>query len=85
MLTSVASLVRCGEISGHDADLQATRRIDVGGLKVTPEERERMTELCKQIQTERKPEIFDQLVRELNDLLEIKHERIHPEHNITSR
>jgi len=52
---------------------------------VTPEERERMTELCKQIQTERKPEIFDQLVRELNDLLEIKHERIHPEHNITSR
>jgi len=52
---------------------------------VTPEERELMTELCKKIQTERKPEIFDQLVRELNDLLEIKHERIHPEHNITSR
>jgi hypothetical protein len=54
---------------------------DVGGHKVTPEERERMTEVCKQIQTEKNPETFDQLVRELNDLIEIKHERIHPEHN----
>ena len=47
---------------------------------MTPEEREKMNEICKRIQTERNPEIFDQLVRELNDLLEIKHERIHPEH-----
>ena len=44
-----------------------------------------MNELCRRIQTENKPEIFDQLVRELNDLLEIKHERIHPEHNIDLR
>jgi hypothetical protein len=47
---------------------------------MTPEEREKMNEICKRIQTEKNPEIFDQLVRELNDLLEIKHERIHPEH-----
>lgn len=47
---------------------------------MTPEEREKMNELCKLIQTEKNPEIFDNLVRELNDLLEIKHERIHPEH-----
>ena len=52
---------------------------------MTPEERERMNELCRQIQTEKNPEIFDQLVRELNDLIEIKHERIHPEHNIKPR
>jgi hypothetical protein len=50
---------------------------------MTPEEREKMNDLCKQIQTEKNPEIFDQLVRELNDLLEIKHERIHPEHKTT--
>jgi hypothetical protein len=47
---------------------------------MTPEEREKMNEISKRIQTEKNPEIFDQLVRELNDLLEIKHERIHPEH-----
>jgi hypothetical protein len=47
---------------------------------MTPEEREKMNEICKRIQIEKNPEIFDQLVRELNDLLEIKHERIHPEH-----
>ena len=47
---------------------------------MTPEEREKMNDLCKRIQTEKNPEIFDQLVRELNDLMEIKHERIHPEH-----
>jgi hypothetical protein len=50
---------------------------------MTPEEREKMNDLCKQIQTEKNPEIFDQLVRELNDLIEIKHERIHPEHKAT--
>ena len=47
---------------------------------MTPDEREKMNELCKQIQTEKNPIVFDQLVRELNDLIEIKHERIHPEH-----
>jgi hypothetical protein len=46
---------------------------------MTPEET-KMDELCKRIQSERNPESFDQLVRELNDLLEVKHERIHPEH-----
>jgi hypothetical protein len=47
---------------------------------MTPEERERMNDLCQRIQKENNPEIFDKLVRELNDLLELKHERIHPEH-----
>jgi hypothetical protein len=48
---------------------------------MTPEEeREKMTDLCKRIQTEENPEIFDHLVQQLNDLLENKHERIHPEH-----
>lgn len=47
---------------------------------MTPDEREKMNELCIRIQTEKNPELFDQLVRELNDLIEIKHERIHPEH-----
>jgi len=47
---------------------------------MTPEEREKMNEICKRIQNEKNPEAFDKMVRELNDLLEIKHERIHPEH-----
>jgi hypothetical protein len=47
---------------------------------MTPEEREKMDELCRHIQTEKNPEIFDQLVRELNELIEEKHERIHPGH-----
>jgi hypothetical protein len=47
---------------------------------MTPEEREKMNELCKQIQIEKNPQVFDQLVQELNELLEVKHERIHPEH-----
>ena len=29
---------------------------------MTPEEREKMNEICKQIQTEKNPEVFDQLV-----------------------
>jgi hypothetical protein len=40
-----------------------------------------MTRLCARIQTEKDPQLFDQLVRQLNDLIEIKHERIHPEHH----
>ena len=47
---------------------------------MTAEEREKMNELCTRIQTEKDPETFDHLVKELNDLIEIKHERIHPEH-----
>ena len=31
------------------------------------------------------PQIFDQLLRELNDLLEVKHRRIHPSPNRRSR
>jgi hypothetical protein len=47
---------------------------------MTPEEQERMEYLCQRIAVEKDPQIFDQLVRELNDLLEVKHGRIHPEH-----
>jgi hypothetical protein len=47
---------------------------------MTPEERTRMNWLCKRIQDERDPKAFDELVIELNDLLEAKHERIHPDH-----
>jgi hypothetical protein len=51
---------------------------------MTPEEREKMNDICTRIQTEKNPKTFDQLVQELNELLEIKHERIHPEHKIKS-
>ena len=47
---------------------------------MTLEDRERMNELCILIQTEQDPEKFDQLVKELNNLMEVQHERIHPEH-----
>jgi hypothetical protein len=47
---------------------------------MSPEERERMQYLCQRIATEEEPQIFDQLVIELNDLLEVRHVRIHPEH-----
>lgn len=47
---------------------------------MTPEERERMDELCRRVQEETDPHKFDELVRELNQLIEGKHERIHPEH-----
>jgi hypothetical protein len=48
---------------------------------MTPEEREEMNRLCELIQTEKDPNKFDNLVRELNNLLEAKHERIHPGHH----
>jgi hypothetical protein len=44
------------------------------------DERERMNELCILIQTEQDPGKFDQLVKELNNLMEVKYERIHTEH-----
>ena len=47
---------------------------------MTPDEREQMHILCQRIATEKDPEKFDRLVRELNALLEQKHDRIHPEH-----
>lgn len=49
---------------------------------MTPEEREKMNDLCRRLATEQDPEIFDRLIRELNDLLDQKHARIHPEHKI---
>jgi hypothetical protein len=45
-----------------------------------PEERERMNWLCARTQEGKDPNTFDLLVHELIDLLEAKHERIHPEH-----
>lgn len=47
---------------------------------MTSEERERMEYLCSRIVVEKDPEVFDKLVHELNELLEVKHQRIHPEH-----
>lgn len=47
---------------------------------MTPEEREKMEELCKRIAVEKDPEIFDRLLDELNELFELKHQRIHPGH-----
>lgn len=47
---------------------------------ITPDERERMNELCKRIMDEKDPVVFDQLCAELNELLKTKHQRIHPEH-----
>lgn len=47
---------------------------------MTPEERERFEWLCKKIQVEDDPEKFDAYVRELKELLDAKHERIHPQH-----
>ncbi len=37
---------------------------------MTPEERERMIQLCTLVQTEKDPEKFDALVKELNHLIE---------------
>ena len=47
---------------------------------MTSKERERMEYLCGRIAVEKDPEVFDKLVEELNELLEVKHQRIHPEH-----
>ncbi len=44
---------------------------------MTPDERERMNWLCQRIAEEKDPKIFDELVRELNDLLDTEHERLH--------
>lgn len=47
---------------------------------MTPEETELMMQLCARIKEEKDPKIFDDLVKQLNDLIEIKHNRIHPTH-----
>jgi hypothetical protein len=43
---------------------------------MNPEESERMNQLVKQIQTEKDPKVFMELVEELNALLERKEERL---------
>jgi hypothetical protein len=48
---------------------------------VAPEERKRLDDLCRKVQDEKDPKKFDGYGRELNDLLEEKHTRTHPEHN----
>lgn len=47
---------------------------------MTPEESDLMKYLCARIQEEKDPKVFDELVQQLNDLIEIKHTRIHPTH-----
>jgi hypothetical protein len=47
-----------------------------GGTTMTPEEREWMNWLCKQIQVERDPKRFAQLILELNEVLATKEGRI---------
>ena len=48
---------------------------------MAPEERKRLDDLCRKVQDEKDPKKFDGYGRELNDLLEEKHTRTHPEHN----
>lgn len=43
---------------------------------MTPEERERMHELCERIAKEQNHEKFVKLVQELNDLLDHKEQRL---------
>jgi len=43
---------------------------------MTPEERERMNQLCERIQNEQNPQRFTKLVEQLNKLLETKEKRL---------
>lgn len=43
---------------------------------MTSEEREKMNKLCRQIQEEKDPNKFTELIRELNELLEKKEIRL---------
>lgn len=43
---------------------------------MTPEEREKVNDLCKRIQEEKDPGTFNRLVRELDELLATKGRRI---------
>ena len=47
---------------------------------MTDIERELMEYLCQRIAVEKDPTVFGQLVNDLNELLEVKHQRIHLEH-----
>jgi hypothetical protein len=51
---------------------------------MTPEERDQMNRLCARIQTEKDPHLFDKYVRELNELLEKKSQRVHPQEDRSS-
>jgi hypothetical protein len=44
-----------------------------------------MQYLCQRIAVEKEPQIFDQLVKKLSDLLEAQHCRIHPEHKTKTK
>jgi len=46
---------------------------------MTPEEREQMNRLCARIAVEKDQTIFTQLVRQLNDLLEKRHNSLSSE------
>jgi hypothetical protein len=52
---------------------------------VTSEERERMEYLCNRIAVEKDPKVFLKLVQDLNNLLALKHQRIHPDANNPNR
>ena len=43
---------------------------------MTSQQLERMDSLCRQIAIEKDPKIFDALVRELNEMLEVKERQI---------
>ena len=43
---------------------------------MTPEEREKMNELCKSIQQEQDPDKFSRLIEQLNALVESKEDRL---------
>lgn len=46
---------------------------------MTPDERETMNQICIRIQTEKNPQVFEELIRQLNELLDAKRDRIDPE------
>ena len=51
---------------------------------MTADERARMEYVCKRIAFEKDPVTFDQLVNELEELLEVKRQRMDPENQINA-
>ena len=43
---------------------------------MTPEEQEQLNELCRRVIAEKDPKTFEELVKQMNDLLEKKYGRI---------
>jgi len=43
---------------------------------MTPEEEERLNELCRGVIAEKDPKKFDELVKQMNEMLNKKYERI---------